>query len=148
MTRRFRQSSQHVGVKLQAHLDLLRIDAQREEDVLLVRRGIAQRLRERAPALEPAFEEGLRRHVAAEEDALALDATPVAQAGMLVRRRHVNHHVELREAHHDAARPREHPLLEREARPGEHVRGRALGEVGVEVGGRETYRVNFGETSS
>ena len=45
---------------------------------------------------------------------------------------------------HDPLRPGQHPLLQLEPRAGEGVRGRPLGEVGVEVGDREAKRGDVG----
>ncbi len=81
--------------------------------------------------------------VAPEEHPLAVHAAAVPQAGVLVRAADIDRDLDLGEPRHDPLGPRKHPLLELEPRARVGVRGRPLGEVGVEVGRREAKRVGF-----
>jgi hypothetical protein len=133
-----------VGVKLDAHFDLRRVDAELEERMPLVRRRIAEHVAERALLLDETCKLEPGRRIAPEEDPLAVHPSAVAQARLLVRGRYVDQDAELGQARHDPLGPRQHPLFERSARLGMRARRRPFRQIGVEVDACESERFSDG----
>ncbi len=122
-----------LGVHGEADLDRLRVDAEREEGVALVRAGVVDLRRDRATAIEEPIELVAGGLIAPQEDPLAVDALPVAQRRVLVRAVHVHRDAELAEARDHRAGPPECALLHLQPRARVGVRRRLLWRVGVEV---------------